>query len=152
GIGEASPSPLSSRIIFVFITAFGGVGFIGQTAGWPVAANVLAAIAGGLAVAGGTFFLVVLPMARQQGSVSLAMADLVDLEGQVTDEIPAGGVGRVTIVPPGTGARIARAARSHSGAAIPAGTVVRVLQAGPGSLTVTPVQSFSAATPPPPRP
>jgi membrane protein implicated in regulation of membrane protease activity len=149
-VGDA-PSPFSSRVLFVFMTAFGGFGFMGQVWDWPVGGAVLAALVGGIAVAGGTFFLIVLPMARQQGSVKLHLDDLVNLTGEVTDDIPEGGVGRVTIVPPGTGARVARAARSQTGAHLPAGTAVRVLNVGPGSLTVAPVDAYHG-TPPPPRP
>jgi membrane protein implicated in regulation of membrane protease activity len=146
-----SPSPFSSRVLFVFMTAFGGFGFMGQVWDWPIGGSILAALAGGTFVAGGTFFLIVLPMARQQGSVHLKMEDLVNLTGEVTDDIPEGGVGRVSIVPPGTGARVARAARSQTGAHLPAGTTVRVLNVGPSSLTVAPVDAFTG-TPPPPRP
>ena len=111
-VGAETPSPLSSRILFVFITAFGGVGFIADALGWPLPLSILAGLVGGTAVAAGTFFLVVLPMARQQGSTSLKLDDLMDLEGEVTDDIPAGGIGKVVIVPPGTGARVAQATRS----------------------------------------
>lgn len=142
----AGPSPLSSRILFVFVTAFGGFGFIGQTADWPLWLSASAALVGAVAVAGGTFFLVVLPMARQQGSVRLSTQDLVNLEGEVTDDIPPGGFGRVALVPPGTGARITRSARSQHGDRLPPGTAVRVVHAGPGSLTVTPIQRDSDGT------
>jgi hypothetical protein len=141
-IGADTPSPLSSRIIFVFMTAFGGVGFIAQAAGWGVPLAVITGLAGGLAVAGGTFFLIVLPMSRQQGSVSLKLDDLIDLVGEVSDDIPAGGLGKVVLVPPGTGTRVSRAARAQNGAHIPPGTIVRVVHAGPGSLTVTPTEYY----------
>jgi hypothetical protein len=146
-LGADTPSPFSSRIIFVFMTAFGGVGFIAQSADWALPAAILAGLIGGAAVAGGTFFLVVLPMSRQQGSVKLTMNDLIDLEGEVIDGIPEGGFGRVSFVPPGTGARVARSARSENGSAIPTGTAVRVTHVGAGSVTVVPTMSspFAAA-------
>jgi len=150
-LGADTPSPLSSRIIFVFMTAFGGFGFIGQSAGWPLPLSILFAVGGGLAVAGGTFFLIVLPMARQQGSTSLKGEDLIDLVGEVIDDIPQGGVGRVAIVPPGTGARVSRPARAQNGAHIPPGTAVRVVHVGPGSITVTPAEYFSSNPPTPGR-
>jgi membrane-bound ClpP family serine protease len=141
------PSPFSSRVIFVFMTAFGGVGFIGQSAGWGIPLSALAGVVGGLAVAGGTFFLIILPMSRQQGSVKFSLEDLIDLEGEVVDDIPAGGTGRVAFLPPGTGTRVSRAARSQNGAHIPPGTVVRVVHVGPSSVTVTPAEYFSSQAP-----
>jgi hypothetical protein len=143
-LGAESASPLSSRIIFVVMTAFGGVGFIAQAAGWGVPLSVISGLAGGLAVAGGTFFLIVLPMSRQQGSPKLSLDDLVDLVGEVSDDIPAGGIGKVVLVPPGTGTRVSRAARAQNGGHIPPGTIVRVVHAGPGSLTVTPTEYYPA--------
>lgn len=150
-IGD-SPSPFSSRVLFVFLTAFGGIGFIGQTADWPLGGSLIAALTGGVAVAGGTFFLIVLPMAKQQGSVHLSIDDLLNLEAQVTDEIPGSGVGRISVVPPATGTRMARAARSRDGSMIRAGTAVRIMAVGPNTVTVAPLDSAGTLVPPPPKP
>lgn len=139
-LGAEGASPFSSRILFVFMTAFGGVGFIAQSLDWALPLAIAAAVVGGAAVAGGTFFLIVLPMSRQQGSQKLSLDDLMDLVGEVTDDIPAGGLGKVALVPPGTRTRVSRAARSQNGAHLPPGTVVRVVHVGPGSLTVTPAE------------
>ncbi|MEX1103414.1 MAG: hypothetical protein WED87_04145 [Dehalococcoidia bacterium] len=135
-VGEGTASPFSSRILFVFMTAFGGFGFIGQALDWNIGASVLLALAGGLAVSAGTFFLVVLPMARQQGSVHVNESDFVGLEGQVTAEIPEGGLGRVTFVAPASGARVSPAARSANGERIPFGMAVKVVGTGTGAVTV----------------
>ena len=142
-----SHSPFSSRILFVFATAFGGFGYIGQSLDWSIWAAVLFAAFGGFAVAGGTFFLIVMPMSRQQGSTHVAQSDFLGLQGQVSSEIPEGGVGRVSVVAPGSGARVAHAARSSSGERIAQGTPVRVMAVGPGSITVAPVGSESAPAP-----
>src|SRR5688572_20396335 len=131
-LGEGSPSPFSSRILFVFLTAFGGFGYLGQAADWNIGLSVLLALAGGVAVAAGTFFLVVTPMARQQGSVHVNESDYVGLEGQVTSDIPAGSLGRVTFVVPASGARMSPAARSANGERIPFGTAVKVVGSGTG--------------------
>lgn len=139
-LGADGASPFSSRILFIFMTAFGGVGYIAQSSGLDLPFAITLGVAGGAAVAAGTFFLIVLPMARQQGTQKLALDDFVDLVGEVTDDIPAGGLGKVALVPPGTGTRVSRAARSQNGAHIPPGTIVRVIHAGPGSLTVTPTE------------
>jgi hypothetical protein len=141
-----NPSPFSSRILFVFVTAFGGFGFIGQAADWPTWASVTFAVGGGLAVAAGTFFLVVLPMARQQGSVHVREADFLDLEGQVIIEIPEQGVGRVSFVHPGSGARVAQAARSADGQRIPGGTRVRVVDVGANAVSVVVAEARSGTS------
>jgi hypothetical protein len=144
------PSPFNSRILFVFMTAFGGVGYIGQSLGWPLGISAGVAVLGGLAVAGGTFFLVVLPLARQQGSVRVSESDFLHMEGQVTDEIPAGGLGRVALVPAQSGARVMLIARAMDGQTIPFGTAIRVVQLGSGAVTVEPVgpAERGPATPP----
>lgn len=134
--GDSTPSPLSSRILFVFATAFGGFGFIGTVLDWPIWASVLVAIVGGLFVAAGTFFLIVLPMAKQQGSTTVKASDFVNLTGQVTSEIPEGGLGRVTVIAPTSQARVGMPARAESGGRIAFGSTVRVLAEGGGVLTV----------------
>lgn len=144
---SSTPSPFSSRILFVFATAFGGFGYIGQTLDWSVWASVLLAAVGGFAVSGGTFFLIVMPMSRQQGTTSVSQSDFLGLQGQVSSEIPPDGVGRVSVVAPGSGARVAHAARSSSGECIPQGTSVRVMAVGPGSITVAPLGTESAPAP-----
>jgi membrane-bound ClpP family serine protease len=137
--GHGGPSPLSSRILFVFLTAFGGFGFLGDAAGWSVWLSITVGLLGGVAVAGGTFFLVVLPMSRQQGSVHVSEDDYLDREGQVTSEIPEEGVGRVTLVAPTSGARVSTASRSASGERIGNGTSVRIISVGTGVVTVVPI-------------
>jgi hypothetical protein len=134
-----SPSPFSSRIVFVFATAFGGFGYIGGAMDWPVWLAALFAIGGGLTVAAGTFFAIVMPMSRSQGSTDVHEADFAGLDGQVTSEIPAGGLGRVTVIAPTSKARVGLAARSADGERIPFGATVRIQIPGPGPAVVVPV-------------
>lgn len=134
-----SPSPFSSRVVFVFATAFGGFGYVGAALDWPVWLAALFAIAGAVAVAGGTFFLIITPMARQQGSTDVHFSDFDGMNGQVTSEIPEGGLGRVTVIAPTSKARVALAARSATGERIPFGTTVRIEHSGQGTATVVPV-------------
>jgi hypothetical protein len=143
-LGGDSPSPFSSRILFVFATAFGGFGYIGAALDWPVWVAALLAIGGGLAVAAGTFFLIVLPMSRQQGSTDVHDTDFAGMDGQVTSEIPAGGLGRVTVIAPTSKARVALAARSADGERIPFGATVRIQVPGPGPAVVVPVNDPSS--------
>ena len=140
-MGEGTPSPFSSRILFIFLTAFGGFGYIGQSMDWGVGGSVLLAFVGGLAVSAGTFFLVVMPMARQQGSVHVTEGDFLDKEAQVTSEIPEGGLGRVTLIASSSGARVSPAAKSANGERITFGTSVKVVGVGTGVVTVVPLNA-----------
>jgi hypothetical protein len=142
---DAGASPFSSRILFVAITAFGGFGFIALVSGAPMWAAVLIALAGAIAVSAGTFFLVVLPLARQQGSTHVSQRDFLDLEGQVTSSIPAAGLGQVVFVAPSSGARVVQSARSEDGQPIPSGTAVRVVQVSPSAVTVSRVDGRTAS-------
>ena len=142
-LGDSGPSPFSSRILFVFATAFGGFGFIGTAMDWPTWASLLLAMGGGMAVAVGTFFLIVMPMARQQGSTDVHDEDFEGLMGRVTSEIPENGLGRVTVIAPTSKARVALAARSADGRRIAFGTTVRVQNSGPGAATVVPAETNS---------
>ncbi len=151
-VGEGTPSPLSSRILFVFATAFGGFGFIGTVLEWPMWIAVLAAVVGGLVVAAGTFFLIVLPMAKQQGSTTVKASDFVNMHGQVTSEIPENGLGRVTVIAPTSQARVGMPARAESGGRIAFGSTVRVVAEGGGVLTVTTLESTGPASQEPTTP
>jgi membrane-bound ClpP family serine protease len=137
--GAAGASPFSSRIIFVFATAFGGFGMIGQALEWNVWLTVLFATGGGFMIAGGTFFLVVAPLARQQGTTRVSSSDFLNMEGQAVSEIPAQGLGRVSLIARGSGARVAQPARSATGETIPFGTAIRVVRVGANALTVRPL-------------
>ena len=139
----ADPSPLSSRVIFVFATAFGGCGFIGTALDWPAWASALLAVGGGLGVAGGTFFLIVLPISRQQGSTDVHEADFTGLQGQVTSEIPEGGLGRVTVIAPTSKARIGLPARSADGQRIPFGATVRIAASSESKRTRATASTFT---------
>ena len=141
----ADASPFSSRILFVFATAFGGFGYIGAAMGWPVWGASALGILGGVATAAGTCFMIVLPMSRQQGSTDVRESDFQGLSGQVTSEIPEGGLGRVTVIAPASKARVALAARSADGERIPFGATVRIEVPGPGPAIVVPLA-------PPPAP
>ncbi len=138
-LGGDTPGPFSSRVIFVFAVAFGGFGFIGTALDWETWISAMFAVIGGLGVAGGTFFLVVLPMSKQQASTDVHGSDFAGLQAQVTSEIPEGGLGRVTVIAPAGGARVALPARSADGKRIAFGATVRIEMPGPGPATVVAV-------------
>lgn len=123
-----TPSPVSSRVIFSGLTAFGGFGVIGSVLDWPLAATTLFALAGFVLASAGMFFGVVLPIAKQQGSLHVRRSDYAGLEVAVGISIPADGVGQVTFEDPNSGALMTEAASSALGEAIPAGTQVKIIR------------------------
>lgn len=131
-----SPSPVSSRVIFSGLTAFGGFGVIGSVLGWPLGAVIPFAVAGFLLASGGMFFGVVLPISRQQGSVRVVRGAYAGMEVQVGIAIPVEGVGQVTFEDPNSGALVTEAASSADGEQIPAGANVRIVRVTGGGVVV----------------
>ncbi len=94
GLDHGGPGFFSTRIMSVFVTAFGGFGAIATFYGLsPVLASALG-FGSGLA-----FATVILAFARflyrQQATSEVRTADLVGQLGRVVVAIPAGGVGQV---------------------------------------------------------
>jgi membrane protein implicated in regulation of membrane protease activity len=93
-VDHGGPGFFSSRIISVFITAFGGTGAIATYYGLSPLAASLAGFASGFVFAG-----VILAFARflygQQASSEVRSQDLVGRIARVTVAIPAGGVGQI---------------------------------------------------------
>jgi membrane protein implicated in regulation of membrane protease activity len=95
-LAHGGPGFLSTRVMSVFITGFGGVGAIATHFGFtPLAASGLGALSG---------FVIATPVyyfARflygQQASSELLSHDLVGRIGRVVVTIPAGGVGQVRV-------------------------------------------------------
>ncbi len=93
-LDHGGPGFLSTRILSVFVTAFGGFGAIGTNYGLgPVAAS-------GLGFASGVVFAsIIYGFARflwgQQATTELRTADLVGQNARVVVAIPKGGVGQV---------------------------------------------------------
>jgi hypothetical protein len=125
---DQTPSPASSRVIFSGLTAFGGFGFIGSAAGWPLGFTMLFAIFGFFLASAGMFLGVVVPISRQQGSTRVLRSAYAGMEVQVGIEIPAQGVGQVTFEDPNSGALVTEAASSADGRKIPTGAQVRIVR------------------------
>jgi membrane protein implicated in regulation of membrane protease activity len=124
GIGEhGGPGFFSTRVISVFITAFGGFGAIATHFGLSVLP------ASGVGFASGIFFgSIIYWFARflfsQQATSEVRSTDVVGRTARVVVAIPAGGVGQVRVH---LGEElIDRIARSQDGAAIPDNSVVRI--------------------------
>lgn len=144
--GDVGPSPFSSRVIFSFMTAFGGGGAIASLYHLPMGISVLVAIGSGLAIGAATWGFANL-LFQQQASSTLQSETLVGRDGRVEISIPAGGSGQVAVA--AGGGTNTWVARSRAGQAVPAGTAVRVVEAQGNLLVVEPVMSPSPAGSPP---
>ena len=132
----ATPSPASSRVVFSALTAFGGFGFIGSSLGWPLAGTLAFALGGAAVTSAAMFFGVIVPIARQQGSVRVDRRGYLGLEVSVATGIPQGGVGQVTFADPGSGALVTEAASSQDGRPIPQGAAVKIVRVDAGGVVV----------------
>ena len=93
---HGGPGILSSRVIAVFITAFGAFGAIAVNNGMsPGAASGVGAGSG--VVFGGAIYLFLRFLYGQQASSDVLAADLVGQTGRVIIGIPANGVGQVRV-------------------------------------------------------
>lgn len=140
GTAEPRATPFTSRMLFVFAAAFGGAGFIGAASGLPVLLSAALGLVVGFGVAAAGFFLIIRPLAGQQGTSQDKPAEFVGLRATVTSGIPAGGWGQISFTAAWSGTRRVEAARSVDGRPVLAGTAVRIVRpAGPG-VTVEPIE------------
>jgi len=117
------PSMFSSRILSVFITAFGGFGAIGTHLGYGVGVSTALGLAGGLGF-GAIIYLFASFLFSQQASSDVRVADLVGKTAQVSVGIPKGGLGQVRCT---VGESvIEKIARSEDGSEIPANSLVKI--------------------------
>lgn len=124
---------LDSRVLAVFITAFGGFGAIGVQMGYG------AAVSSGIGLLGGVVFAGVVSLfgrflIGQQASSSVADSDLVGKTAQVAVAIKPGEVGQITIRIGDE--RVEKIARSGDGEEIKAGSLVKVLAIAGDSVIV----------------
>jgi membrane protein implicated in regulation of membrane protease activity len=93
-LDHGGPGFFSTRVMSVFVTAFGGFGAIGTHYGLsPLPASGVAFV-GGVALALPIFFFARF-LFEQQASSEMRAQDLVGQVGRVVVTIPAGGVGQV---------------------------------------------------------
>jgi membrane protein implicated in regulation of membrane protease activity len=121
--GEAGVSFLSSRVLSVFVTAFGGFGAIGIHLGYGIGASTGMGLAGGL-VFGGLIYGFASFLYSQQASSNVRVSDLVGKTGEVIVAIPKGGVGQVRCAL-GQGV-VEKIARSKDGEEIALHTLVKI--------------------------
>jgi len=136
--GADGHSLLDSRVISVFVTAFGGFGAIGIQLGLSIAASSLVGLAGGV-VLGGLVSLFGRFLYKQQSSSSVATSQLIGRPAQVVVSIAPGGLGQVSCRIGEE--RIEKLARARDNLEIKAGATVRVEEVAGDSLIVTPYDS-----------
>ena len=117
------PSILSSRILSVFVTAFGSFGAIGIHLGYGLGASTAMGFGGGVAFAaviyGFASFLY-----SQQASSHVRVQDLVGSTAEVSVAIPKGGLGQIRCT---LGDSVVdKVAHSKDNEEIPANTLVRI--------------------------
>ena len=116
-------SIFSTRVLSVFVTAFGGFGAIGIHLGYGAGVSTALGVAGGL-VFGAIIYLFASFLFSQQASSEVRMSDLAGGTAQVSVAIPKGGVGQVRCT---LGESVVeKIARSRDGEQIPVNTLVRI--------------------------
>ncbi|MBZ5513888.1 MAG: hypothetical protein LAN62_03405 [Acidobacteriia bacterium] len=114
---------LSSRVLSVFVTAFGGFGAIGIHMGYSIGASTGMGLAGGL-VFGGLIYAFASFLYSQQASTDIRVSDLVGQTGEVSVAIPKGGVGQVRCTLGQS--MIEKVARSRDGEPIALNALVKI--------------------------
>lgn len=129
---------LDSRVIAVFLTAFGGFGVIAAQNGFGAVSASIAGLLGGVVFAG-----VVSVFSRfligQQASSSVSDETLLGRTAQVTVAIKPGAVGQITAKIGDE--RVERIARAKDGNEIAVGTVVKVDAVIGDSIIVVPEET-----------
>ena len=119
----AGPSILSTRILSVFVTAFGSFGAVGIHMGHGVGASTAMGFGGGVLFAG-VIYVFASFLYSQQASSHVRTVDLAGHAAQVSVAIPKGGVGQVRCAVGDTVVeKVARAANNEE---IPVNTLVKI--------------------------
>ena len=129
---------LDSRVISVFVTAFGGFGAMGIQMGLSTPASSLVGLGGGV-ILGGLVSLFGRFLYKQQASSSVTTAQLVGRSAQVVVSIAPGGLGQVSCRVGEE--RVEKLARARDNREIKAGATVRVEEIAGDSLIVSPYDS-----------
>ncbi len=113
----------SSRVLSVFVTAFGGFGAVGIHLAYSIEVSTFFGLVGGVFF-GGIIYLFASFLYSQQASSDIHTSDLVGGTAQVTVAIPKGGVGQVRMTMGES--VIEKIARAKDGGEIPAGVLVKI--------------------------
>lgn len=117
------PSILSSRILSVFVTAFGGFGALSVHHGFGAGVSTAMGLGGGLLV-GGIIHVVAGFLYGQQASNQIRTGELVGNTAQVSVGIPTGGVGQVRCTLGDT--VVEKVARAADDLEIPVNSLVKI--------------------------
>jgi hypothetical protein len=113
----------STRVLSVFITAFGGFGAIGIHLGYRVEISTALGLVGG-AVFGGIIYMFASFLYSQQASSGIRVGDLVGRTAEVSVAIPKGGLGQIRCT---LGESVVeKLARTVDGEGIPSNTSVKI--------------------------
>jgi hypothetical protein len=119
----AGPSVFSSRIMSVFVTAFGSFGAIGIHLGYGAGTSTAMGFGGGV-LFGGIIYAFASFLYGQQASSHIRTSDLVGNTAQVSVAIPKGGMGQVRCTLGDT--VVEKVARAAKGDEIPVNTLVKI--------------------------
>jgi membrane-bound ClpP family serine protease len=124
--GDHGPSLLSIRVIAMFATGFGAVGYLVHhyNPTRPLF-SAFCGLLGGFAL-GGFGFAFLRLFYRQQATSVIRTDDLLGSSGTVVTSIPKGGIGEVSLT--ARGALVTKPARSESGEAISNGAPVEIVR------------------------
>lgn len=112
-----------SRVVAIFMTAFGGFGVIATVLGYGAVGGTLAGLLGGF-IFGAIVYYFGRLLYSQQSSSSVSAEDLVGRTAQVTVNIKPGQLGQISC---NVGEeRVERLARTLDGEALKAGEIVRI--------------------------
>jgi len=120
---HGGPSLLSSRVLSVFVTAFGAFGAIGSHLGYGVGLSTSMGFGGGLVFAG-TIYVFARFLYGQQASSHIEVRSLVGKTAEVCVAIPRGGLGQIRCQLGDT--VIEKIARAKDNEEIPANTRVKI--------------------------
>lgn len=143
GHEHAGPSFLSTRVISVFVTAFGGFGAIGIYAGFGVLPSSLFGLIGGVAL-GWVVYVFARFLYSQQASSDITLRDLLGQTAKVTVAIPRGGFGQVRCVIGES--QIEKIARSDDGSEISFNTLVRIEDVQADAVVVRKVEAIEGGS------
>ena len=135
-LDHGGPSVLSSRVLSVFITAFGGFGALAVNAGYGIPAASGVGFASGVAF-GSVIYYFARFLYGQQASTQVQSSDLAGRDARVIVAIPKGGVGQVRIQ---VGEELVdKIARCKNDAAVPENSIVKIEQVHGEMVIVRPV-------------
>jgi hypothetical protein len=123
---HGGPSILSTRVLSVFVTAFGGFGALATNYGFSLAGSSGIGFASGV-VFGGIIYYFARFLFSQQASTEVLSSDIAGRNARVVVAIPKNGMGQVRVQ---IGEELVdKVAKSHDGAAVPENSIVKIEQA-----------------------